>query len=102
MGHVVLGGAAALVLSACGGGGDSSTNSKDLVVALDRLEPGMTIEEAIAAIGWPANAGDRAWTDSGNQLLLFTKGKPYDDATYLDVATLRLIDRTITRYYFVE
>jgi hypothetical protein len=84
MGQVVLGGAAALMLTACGGGGgDSSTRSRDLVAAYDRLEDGMTWEEAIAAVGWQPNYGDTSWTDSGYLLSCSHAGKVGSDVQYL-------------------
>ena len=85
MGQVVLGGAAALVLAACGGGegGDSSSVSRDLVAAYDRLEDGMTWEEAVAAVGWQPNYGDTSWTDSGYLLSCSHAGKVGSDVQYL-------------------
>lgn len=68
--RLVFGGASALILSACGGGGEDSDDSRNLRAALDRLQPGMTEDEVLAAVGWPPNDAG-AW-DNGEEYLRVT------------------------------
>ena len=88
MGRVVLSGAAALVLTACGGGGgsDSSSDSLDLVAAFDRLQPGMTWEQAKKAVGTEPNSGSYAWASDGYLLLCANRSE--GGVLYLDGASL--------------
>lgn len=69
---LVLGSAAGLVGAACGGGsgGNSSEGSHDLRAALDRLQPGMTLAQVIAAVGWEPNdlGGIADWQDGDEWL----------------------------------
>ena len=61
-----IGGLVAGFLVACGGsGGGDSDDSRDLRAAFDRLKPGMTLEDVIAAVGWPPNDGPYSWSDAG-------------------------------------
>ena len=59
-----------LSLSACGGGGGGSSEggSHDLRAALDRLQPGMSLEQVIAAVGWAPNDGSSDWDDGDEWL----------------------------------
>lgn len=72
--RLVVGSAAGLALAACGGGGgdSSSKGSHDLRAALDRLQPGMNLEQIIAAVGWPPNDGGSADWDDGDEWLMVT------------------------------
>lgn len=88
MGQVVIGGAAALVLSACGGGGgsDGSGDTLDLVAAFDRLQLGMTWEEAKKAVGTEPNSGLYSW--SSDVYLLQCALRFEGETPYLDGARL--------------
>ncbi len=105
LGRLALGGSAALALAACGGGGggDSETDSRDLRAAFDRLKPGMTWEEAIAAVGWQPNDGNNAWANGGYLLLAGLGTKSLGDRTlYLETALLSGNGFRETRYYSSE
>ena len=68
---LMLGSFAGLAVAACGGGGGSGSSSEgshDLRAALDRLQPGMNLEQVIAAVGWAPNDGSPDWDDGDEWL----------------------------------
>lgn len=103
LGRLALGGSAALALAACGGGGggDGETDSRDLKAAFERLKPGMTWEEAIAAVGWQPNDGPTSWTNSGFLLdVRITLKSAQEGIWYIDTALLSGNGiREIRRYF---
>ena len=58
------------LLAACGGGGggSDSDDSRNLRLALDRLEEGMTHEEIIETVGWQPTTLPLDW-DNGKEYL---------------------------------
>lgn len=98
--RLMLGSLAGLAVVACGGGGSSSNEgSHDLRAALDRLRPGMTREQVIAAVGWEPNDGISSWDDGDEWLMVAVNSLDGSDTLIITGAHWHRFSENIERSY---
>ena len=98
--NLMFGGTVGLALTACGGGGSSSNEgSHDLRAALDRLRPGMTREQVIAAVGWEPNDGISSWDDGDEWLMVAVNSLDGSDTLIITGAHWHRFSENIERSY---